>query len=233
MPTFSELQAKVELRVIDIPNAIELEVADLINQAMRELQRKHNFKVMEAETGGTTDVDADPNNLLVARPSDFKGYRGQPFVRVQYGRNRVLDVLDNRGVAELRYGRDPDESQGCPKAIYEDIPTDILSASSFYFAPFPDGASDWDDGEYRIVIPYWKYLPALVADGDENWFTENADEWLVNRATGEAFMLNEDEQRATIWLQRAQTVLKELLDAEAERRMSGITHLVPHTDVNE
>lgn len=233
MPTFAELKTKVERRVIDIPATISLEVADLVNQAMRELQTKHDYKVMEALLEATTDLDGDPTNLLVAKPSNWKEHDGAPYLQHQYSRSKNLTVTGSRKWAERRYGVDPELALGEPCCILEDVPSSIMNATAFYCYPFPDGCSDWSDGEYRIVIPYFKYLPALSADADENWFTTNADEYIVNRATGEAFMLNEDENRATIWLQRAETAKKMLEDADAAQRLMGMDSLPFRTQANE
>src|ERR1700730_7807184 len=47
--TYTELQTRVQTRIIDLPAAVQAEVPQLVNEAMYELQSRHNFKCMEAE----------------------------------------------------------------------------------------------------------------------------------------------------------------------------------------
>jgi hypothetical protein len=235
MSTFTQLQAKVNRRVIDIPAAIEAETPDLVNQAMRELQVRHNFMVMEAEVSATTNVASSPKNLLVAKPSDWKEADGRPQLRRQWSRSKLLDYQASRKLAEMRYGIDDELSLGEPCGLLLDKPTDINFSQSFYVFPYPDGNSDWDDGEYRVIIPYFKFLPVLSASSDTNWFCRDAsatERYITARATGEAFLLNQDEQRALTWLERAKTHLQEAREEDANMRLQGIDALIPHDGSN-
>jgi hypothetical protein len=99
--------------------------------------------------------------------------------------------------------------------------------------PIPDGNSDYVDGEYRIKVPYWRYLPALVADGATNWFTENAEEYLVNKATAEAFALDWDENRMAIWEAKADIRYKEAVKQDKLYRVSAVRDFVPMKSGND
>src|SRR5690606_23628102 len=84
MATFSELQTRVQRRVIDLPAAVQAEVPTLINEAMKQLQRRHNFKVMEKVASFTTVAGTQ---VLGAVPSDWKEWRDFPFYTEELGRS--------------------------------------------------------------------------------------------------------------------------------------------------
>jgi hypothetical protein len=100
----------------------------------------------------------------------------------------------------------------------------------FEVYPLPDGLSLYANssaGEYRIRVPYWKFLPALTGSGT-NWFTANAEEWIVFEATSDGFFMDHDEQRGTLWAQRASAKWADVLLADKRLRLSPVTHLVPN-----
>ena len=50
MATFLELMTEVRGNIIDLPTFVTNNVPSYVNRAIRELQNKHNFKVMEADS---------------------------------------------------------------------------------------------------------------------------------------------------------------------------------------
>jgi hypothetical protein len=123
---------------------------------------------------------------------------------------------------------------GPPSVILRGEPTDELGATNFEVYPLPDGLSlysNTDAGEYRIVIPYWKYLTVLSAGGDQNWFTNNAEEYIRFDAASQAFFADHDEERGTLWKQRASEQFKDILYRDKLLRLSGFDTLVPSPDV--
>ena len=101
---------------------------------------------------------------------------------------------------------------------------------NFEVFPLPDGQSLYANGQYRIVVPYWKYLTALSASSDTNWFTANAEQWIVWKTASEAFFLDWDEERATFWAQKAAGARKEVIDLDKKYRLAGVRELVPIFD---
>ncbi len=69
--------------------------------------------------------------------------------------------------------------------------------------PFPDGSSDWSDGNYRVNIPYWSYIPIPVGERDTNWFLVNGIEFLVAAATSACFEQEESFPSAQYWMKKA------------------------------
>lgn len=222
MATFIALQNEVLALVIDTPSAVQTYVPQYVNRAIRKLQNKHNYKVMEAEA--TRVTVAGVRTLDTARPTDWKEPRGNPYYIENFGSYRRMFWVSSKGNALARWGNDVTLDIGAPGALYEDdLP------GEFNVFPYPDGLSDYPDGQYRITIPYWKYLSNLISDTDENWFTTNAEQYIVKRAVGDAFSANEDENRAQYWYGLAQEEYAEVLALDKSRRISETDTLVPHT----
>ena len=225
MVTFSQLQADVRANVIDLPTEVTNRVPRLINKAIRKLERKHNFKVMEALASGTT---AASTRALMAVPADFKELRGNKawYVTEDQGNLQRIRIIKSKealipiAISEL--------AVGVPKVVLEGVPSSGLSVRNFEVYPLSDGLSDYGDGQYRVRIPYYKYLADLSADGDTNWFTENAEDWIINQATSEGFAMDWDEQRMTFWAQRAATEYNDVVKADKMQYLAGIETLVPH-----
>lgn len=216
--TFDDIVTRVQRRVIDLPSAVQAEVPTLVNEAMGSLQSLHNFSVMRAVASATTTAGS---RALLTLPTDWKEARGKPYLREELGSVRKLGwTLDIRE-ADLAFGVDPDLDFGYPSVLGIAEPSDTLGTRAVQVYPFPDGLSDYSDGEYRIVIPYWRILPAL-SGSDSNWFTNRAAEFLTKQATGEAFGLNWDEKRAQYWFQQAAQEFKKVVRADKLEQVAGV-----------
>lgn len=243
MATYSELQTEVATNLIDVPTAVQALIGTYLNRALKTLQVRHNFEVMKATTGVL--ITAADTRVLSAVPADFKEFRLDPVngvgpylihasgdtqeLQIGYGRASVeADIPTDAG------GENEDDTVvGPPQLILRSEPTSEAGASNFEVWPLSDGLSLYansDAGEYRIVIPYWKFLTALSASGDTNWFTTNAEEWLLCQATAYGFFTNEDEERATIWTQRAAEKLQEVIGRDKRLQVSRVQTLIPHPD---
>ena len=202
MPTFQTLQDRVTRRVIDLPASVTAEVPDLINKALRTLQEMHNFRVMGTEQKLlTTTVATHP--LSAAVPANFKEHRGRPYLVKNDGSTLDLLLAANRNAVLDVFPLNDANDKGEPKLVLDPEPTDDTGARTMEVWPFPDGLSDYSGGEYRVTIPYWRYVAALSGGTDENWFTSNAEWYLTFQATAEAFYLDWDEPRGQLWEARA------------------------------
>jgi len=221
MATFAEIRARVERRVIDLPAATAAEVPILINAAIRKVQSKHNWRVMEAELSTVTVLD---QRLLAAIPADWKEQRGTPYGVDNLGGNWALSYAANRNAILTRLNTDSD---GRPVFLLQAEPTDINGATNLEVWPLPDGISDYPDGEYRVYIPYWRWLPKLVSEGDSNWFTDNLEEFIVYHAAKDAFGVDWDEERMAVWAQAAAGEYADVLAQDKKSRLAGFDTLVP------
>ncbi len=234
MATFGEIQSAVAGIIIDTPTATVNQIPNFIRRAMRKLHWKHDFRIMEKETSVLVTTEA--TRVLAATPSDFMKFRGQPYEIDAGGGVRELIVAPNR-VAVLRELGDTRGGEsslstmsGPPQVILRSEPTDELGASNLEVYPLPDGLSLYANtsaGEYRIVVPYYRYLTELSVSGDTNWFTTNADEWLTYQAAAEGFFHDHDEERGALWVQKATAVFQDVLQADKLERISVVRELVP------
>ncbi len=193
MVDFSTIQTRVNNRVIDLPATVTVEIPDLVNKAIRKAQEKHNFRIMEAEEAQTT---TENTRLLGSIPADWKEKRARPFLRLGQDGELGTQIIDWSASKEdmlKRYKLDDTTNSGRP--IFIQIAT---AGTKFHVWPFPNASSQWDNGLYRVVMPYWKFLPDL-GGANVNWFTANMEDYIVNQATAEAMMLNWDADNAAKW----------------------------------
>lgn len=194
--------------MIDLPAAVLAEVPNYVRLAHREGQRRHNFKIMEAKTAQlvTTAFQRGLGNL----PSDWKEARGDAWTTDDLGETCPVLWGGEREQLVLEWGEDPDLHFGPPAYLLQGEPTDVAGTIPLEVFPYPDDLAVTADGNYRITIPYWRYLPELTTNGQTDWFTVHGEEWIVFRAAAEGFFADWDEERGTLWLQRANERFKEL-----------------------
>lgn len=227
MANYAQLRTRVQENVIDLPTAVLNRVPVLVQNAHREAMRRHNFWFMRAQTTRGTTVGQ--RNLDSGLPADWKEARGDPWYTEVTGEARFIYWAGARDELLRAYGDDPDLDFGYPHYLYADEPTGDEDPTSISIEvwPFPDGLSTQSDGEYDITIPYWKFLPALSADSDSDWITANGDEWIEFKATAEAFFRDWDEERGTLWLQRAETELAKLRRLDKNTVVSQLGGTIP------
>lgn len=227
MATFGELQTEVQNNVIDLPDTVAASVPSLIQRAIRKLESKHNFFVMKAYVEYTT---ASLTRVLGARPDDWKELRETPYYIGADGHVTEIQIVSRRDA--LRDLDDELELGGPPKYLVESEESEG-GTGNFEVWPVSDSNSDWDDGEYRIVVPYWKRTTALSANDESNWFTVNAEEYLIARATAYGFIKDWDEARADFWMERAKEEYNDILLLDKYRWLAAGDVLVPHLDQYE
>lgn len=200
MTTYLEIQNRVNLWCVDLPTEVLNEIPTFVNQAMRELEDDHNFDVMRKRLSANTTA---ATHTLVSKPSDWKEPRkDRPWFEQQTGQLSFMGWLPTEEEALKLYNLSLTDT-GQPRWLRMADATDDDATQNIEVYPLSNSVSDWTSapvGEYRIRIPYWAYLPELSADGDRNWFTDNAREFLEFWAAGLAFWADQDEERAvTYW----------------------------------
>lgn len=235
MGTYATIQARVNRRVIDLPTQVQAEVPQLINEALQEVQSRHNFKVMETELAAYTAVGsqtlvASVGGAALAVPSNFKEFNGEPYwVRYQDGSIRFMTVAPDRYSIWGAFSEGANADQSFPQILL-DAPGNDLNVRNYQVYPLPDGASDYPDGEYRITIPYFRYLPQLVSDGDTNVFTIDpmGERFLVEWATSEAFALDWDQGHEQEHKQKAELQYRLLVQQDKRYRVSAVNEMASH-----
>jgi hypothetical protein len=219
--TFGSIKARVQRLLIDLPPNVQLEVPNLINEAVRSMQRRYNFRAMESVQTFNTVLGV----TLLGSILNFKEYRDEgPYLFEQYSRaKRLLTALDtDTPVATMSDSLRPDYPQ-----FIQNIVNKTTGAYEFSVAPYPNQLSDWGDGAYRVVIPYYEFTPKLALDNDQNWFTENADDYIVKKAAADGFGWDWDYDSMALWLQRAEDAFTELKQTDKKQRLATVNAFVP------
>lgn len=200
MATRGQIKARVKDHIIDLPSETDAEIDGWINYAIRFAMSLHNFRVMEALAPYTTASGnaITSDRVLGVKPVDWKEARADPWLLDGLGGTREISWLTSESEAVRLFSEEDDDDRGAPLAILEE-------QSGFKVYPASDGNSLHDDGEYRVKLPYWKYLPALEDDPDTNWFTDNAEDYVVWKAASEGMLFNREEERASLWAIKAGT----------------------------
>ncbi len=228
--TIDAIVTRVERRLIDLPTRITTESITLVNEAIRAACKRHNFHEMKAEVEFTT---VNATQKLGNVPARFKETRDVPYLRE--GQNGVLGTREIAALASLQEAirdfpvDDTNSGGGRPRAILREYDDDNTQ-DEFWVFPYPDTSSNWDNGLFRVVIPYWRY-PAALTTGQTSFFTDNWEEYLVDAATAAGFSLSWAEERAVPWRTKAEDELRGLMRASKRAKLTRVTHLAAHADV--
>lgn len=235
--------------MIDLPAAVSAESQQLIEDAHRILQELHSFGVMRRRESRTTTAE-DPSLGMINDAgggvgSNFKDYIDgeKPFYTDDDGVTRHLQISYNEGEVRRAFSQSTTLGLGPPRVLLHTIAdedTDYPGEAEWKLYPIPDGLANTSTGEYTVQIPYFRYLDA---PSTSDWFTVNAELFLLDAATAEAFKLNQDEAKfllyhvsafGPLWDQRG-IMGGHLLRAvmNDKRQMTSITDtLVPYGDNN-
>lgn len=222
--TFLEIKNQVLQNVIDLPPTVAASVPKLINDAIRTAERRYSFKYMEAIVSYVTS----PGVLALGTLTRFKEFRERGAVLFhQLRKAETLRLTPTNGEPE----KDTLLNTSYPKKpqFIKVYLLDAVNTISLNNSPYPDALSDWSDGNYRITVFYNQYSAVAVNDGDTNWLINNADDYIILKATAEAFKKDWDYNSAAIWVQDAENKFNEIKLADKRQRVAGIADvLVPH-----
>jgi hypothetical protein len=197
------LRNQVKDLIVDLPATVTAYVDDLIREAVKDLQIRHNYRVMRASHSTTTVFGSHSAGTL---PGNWKEPRRNPWFITFAGDEKEIDWVGQEEDELFRlYATTDPTSKGSPRHLFARS-SDETGTLQLEVYPYPDGLSDWTAspaGEYRLYIPYYKFLNNLELDADTNWFTANATRFIVEQAAGHGFLKNWDEQRAAVHFQAA------------------------------
>ena len=228
--TIDEIVTRVERRLIDLPTAVTAESITLVNEAIRSACKLHNFYQMKAEETFTT---VNLTRKLGNVPARFKEVRDRPYLREgELGilGTRPLRLLATLDEAIRDFPLDNLNDFGRPQAVLREYDDDNTQ-DEFWVFPFPDTSSNWDNGLFRVVVSYWRYPTALITT-ENNYFTDNWEEYLVDQATANGFDLGWAEKRAEKWQKKATDELRLLIRADKRAQLTRTAVLGVHRDVH-
>lgn len=213
MATLQNIIDSVQRRIIDLNASITAETTGLINDSLVKIQDLHNFKIMEEEIEYTT---VQAQQLLNALPSDWKESRGAPWIHEWDGGATPIQWGPSIGEMAKLFALDDATVTGQGKPQYV-----LWNNDQIEVYPYPDDKSNFaGGGDWRVVIPYWKFIPALSGGSSQNWFSDNATNYLTYQTVAEGFYLNWDEERAQMWENRAVVEFKIAQKKDKQVRMT-------------
>jgi hypothetical protein len=230
MATFLDIKTRVLRRLIDAPPAITAEIGELVNDALREVQDRFNFPWMRTTVSFTT---AAGTHTLGATPTDLKCFRERPYW-IENTQGRVHKFPPVRA-KEPALNDATDQQIGPPRALVQDVQAAATGTSSLLVYPLSDSASDYTDGQYRIVVPYYKYLSEFSSDGDSNVATldRRLVRFMVDWATKLGHEMNWDAPKAEQWATLAEKEWIKIKGKEGEVALMGLDVLVPHQGADD
>ncbi len=220
MADFAGIRKRVKNYLLDLPEGIEPEIPYWINKAVQDAENRHNFRHMEATEPFVTVRGV---RRLGDVPKRWKETREDPWILKGDLSTTKLAWAPSEDEMIRIFNNDPEADSGEPEFVLER--GDTLDAF-----PFPDGASLNPDKEYRVNLPYWRYSPPLVKDDDTNWFTDNAEHYMVYAAAAEGFLFNYDEARAAVWIGKADIELKKITRVDKRSKLPKRLSLTPIRD---
>lgn len=213
---FGQINDLVEDLLLDLPAGTTSLIPGAVNEAVKDACRRHNFRCMEEEL---LPVTVDQQRELTAKPSDWKEKRGEPYYYRQDGSTQPISWAPSESDMTRTYAIQlPDEGNTAPAD--EGAPRYLLEReSAIDVFPLPDNESDWNNGNYRVVVPYWKYLPTMTADANTNFFTLNHEYYLIYKGASIIFLRNRDEERGNFYAGQAEGLFMQLKSQDKRSRL--------------
>lgn len=235
MATLAQLRTRIAEHVYDAPAHVNnAKIDEWINRAIKKLQERRNYRVQRATSEFNTVVG---NRILAAVPGDWKEPRTDtsPYYRRQLGDTTQMQWGGSEQDVRREFTFNEADDKGAPQWLWVGLPlAGDLGAANIEVYPFPDGLSDWTSapvGEYRVLVPYWKYLPVLSSDGASNWFSVNAEDFIEFYGQWRAFRATWDQTRTNECLQLMRNEERDVWRKNVMEELQGMTTLEPRTDV--
>lgn len=221
----------------------------LVEEAHRELQELYSFSVMERRESRKTTagnpslglIDAAASATVGGSPGErFKEYKSDepPYWTDDSGTTRFLEISFNEAEVRRAYNQDTTAGIGEPRVLLHrhQASDDYPGGTEWKVYPVPNGAANTSDGEYSILIPFYRYLATPTTS---DWFTDNAEPFILAAATSKAFELDWDEAKALYWRQRAYGPawdargimggeLKRIVNLDKQHNVSHVHTLIPY-----
>lgn len=210
-----QVMTRVSANVLTLDTTVQHNVPAFVQAAAYQLQLVHNFKCMQAEQQYVTPTQTPTQtHVLGQEPTNFKEVRGDPYFVRYDGSTQGILWAPSREYLYREYPPSDPNSIGEPRRLFlsealsttfpdPNAPDVDMTDLNIEVYPFPDMSSDWPDGDYRINVPYWAYMPSMVQATDTNWFCVNAIEFLVAQATSMCFETEMAFPAAQYWAAKA------------------------------
>jgi hypothetical protein len=195
------IKTEVQSWLLDMPAGASSRIQGWVNEAIRDATDRYNFRCMQDEE---LPITVNQQRELFTKPSNWKEHRGEPYIFHQDGTTTPISWAQSEAQMVRTYAIQlPDEGNTTPAD--EGEPRYLLERETTVDVfPLPDDEADWDNGNWRLAVPYWKHMTAMSADADTNWFTQNAEYYVIWKALAIGFAWNRDEERAALYETKAE-----------------------------
>lgn len=241
---FATLKTETESWLLDLPSGMSSRVGGWVNEAIRDAARRHNFRFMQSilftltqENDRTlTDVGGSPLVLTDVTP-EWKEARGRPYIVHQDGSVTEIDWGGSLSEMNRTYaiqnpaeGNETPVDNGQPRyVLWGDEITPAFTG--FFIYPAADLLSGWDDGKYRLRLPYWFYPDALAGNNDENHIASEGPYYVIFKAAALGFAWARDEEREQMFERKAEKEFQALRRLDKNRKLPERVHLRPNKSV--
>jgi len=231
MPDRDALQTRVNKIIIDDDTDTLDRVVPEIQKAQREIEDLSYMFVAQEATIGTDPPSIAGDQGLVAVPSNWIAPRGRPFRLVGGSGDDNLDLVTpplewmSPGEEVLKlYPADPSNTSARGKPRF--LTYDENETKQIRIYPVPDIV-------YTHRILYWKRLVTLSSGSTTNWWTDNAEDFLVWQAAGRVLDFNEQFERSIKYEIRARSERDRMKNQDKRRRYRrNSTGIRPRRDVH-
>lgn len=226
---FQTARGHVQDLLLDLPSTTAGLVDAFINKAIRDAEEQaYSFRHMEASATFTT---TEGTRALGARPARWKKSRGAPYHLRDDGTTDQIQWASSLSEMIRQYpdSTAPATDRGEPQFLLEDGEN-----TEFHCYPVPDGGSDYSDGDYRIVVPYWRFTAELVTgvdDANTNWWLTNAPWYVIFQAVGEGLITSLSEDRAAVYLGKARSEYAKARKLDGRGKVADGASLAVRTSV--
>lgn len=220
MAQFSELKDRVQSYLIDVSSDATGQIPAFLRQAQSEIEDRHGFMAMKASIERATV--ASDGHSFIDLPTGWLRPRDDPFSTDGLGAIRPMGWILERYERNRLYPSTL--TVGAPRHLMIGDPN--ISKLEVY--PIPDGlAPGTNDGEYIISCPYWSRLSTLSASSDSNWFSTNADHYLIWRAAAIGLAFNWGDDRAGVFAKMANDEMQKLIRTDKKSNVLRRLDLSP------
>ena len=187
MATLAEIRVRVLTLIIDDNAEVTSEIDGFVRKAQAEAEDRRGLNVFHAFTSYQFGI----LTFLHTKPADWNGIRLPVYHAEEDGTATFLDTITQETIIDTS-----STASGKPTGWLDYSDTEILTWP-------PADALGWFGGLYDIRVLYWKRLDTLTADGDSNWLTTEAEDYMVWRAGSLAFEFNRDFEQSELYRQKA------------------------------
>jgi hypothetical protein len=219
--TFDEIVDTVEAILQDLPDETVNRIPSFVQEAQRRIEDSHGFLVMESSV--IFDAVAD-TAVLGATPVNWRSKMDDPSVIDGFGKDSLIRWVQQGNEIVENYNHEDPLMIGKPEALLE-------TAGAIVVYPRPDALNPvgpvYADGLWRVRVPYWAREATLSPSLQQNWFTANADRFLINHAASQGFLMNRDYPEYARWEGEALLEKRRLVNFDKRARLPRQISFIP------